>query len=94
MSEEMSDKEKKERASRIFEGLDYDENCRKELFDMFFEIIGETTDKKEPSSSDLVSHTFMVSGEDLAALKAYAKREGVSLNAAARMAIKRLLRNY
>lgn len=49
--------------------------------------------EKTVSADDLIAHTFMISGRDLGELKTWAKREGVSINAAARMAIKRLLRN-
>jgi NRPS condensation-like uncharacterized protein len=49
--------------------------------------------EREEDSDELVARTFMISSGDLKALKAYAKREGISLNAAARIAIKRLLRN-
>jgi hypothetical protein len=42
----------------------------------------------------LVPHTFMIPKSDLANLRDLAEHEGVSLNAAARMAIKRFLRGY
>jgi hypothetical protein len=44
-------------------------------------------------NTNLVPHTFMIEESDLASLRDFAKYEGCSLNAAARLAIKRLLRS-
>lgn len=48
---------------------------------------------RAPKKKNLVAHTFMIPESDLEDLRAFADGEGCSINAAARLAIKRLLRS-